>query len=190
MLILPHSAVVLPVVAVVASRVGVAIPAQLPGWGGGTFNAAPADGIGQMVAAFSQMLGASLANALVLFVTLVALRLLLRSTLAAVALPFAVVILISWNVTPNPELAVPLAFILNGLAFWLLFRFGVLFFVVANALPMLLLRFPLTFDFDAWYFGNTVFIVSIIGGLATYGFYTSLAGRSVFGDEDEQATLT
>ena len=40
--------------------------------------------------------------------------------------------------------------------------------------------YPLTTDFAAWYSGSAIFSLSVIAGLAIYGFYTSLAGQSVF----------
>jgi serine/threonine-protein kinase len=39
---------------------------------------------------------------------------------------------------------------------------------------------PITSDFSSWYAKSTVFAFAVIAGLATYGFYTSLAGQKIF----------
>ena len=49
---------------------------------------------------------------------------------------------------------------------------------------------PLTTELNSWYLGNTIFVVFLVGGIAAYGFYTSLAGRSVFADEEELPAAT
>jgi len=42
---------------------------------------------------------------------------------------------------------------------------------------------PLTFDLGAWYADVTVLTLVTVLGLAGWGFWTSLAGRSLFRDE-------
>ena len=172
-----------PVVQMVTARIGVAVPPPTPGWGGGPFNAVPAEGIGDMLAMLTETLAGGVLDVVVLIITLVTLRLLLRNTLAAVAVVLALNVLLTWNVSQSPVFSA-LALVLAAAGFFFLFRFGVLFFVVANIAWNLLPRFPLTSDVGAWYFGNTLFVLLIVGGLAAYGFSTSLAGKSVFGDDD------
>ena len=44
---------------------------------------------------------------------------------------------------------------------------------------MTLMDFPLTSDLSAWYAGATIVPALVMLGLAAFGFYTSLAGRSL-----------
>ena len=39
---------------------------------------------------------------------------------------------------------------------------------------------PITSDFSSWYARSTLFLLVVIMGFATYGFYTSLAGQKIF----------
>jgi hypothetical protein len=40
---------------------------------------------------------------------------------------------------------------------------------------------PLTLDTHAWYFGQSLIVLLLIGALATYGFLVALGGRPAFG---------
>ncbi len=44
---------------------------------------------------------------------------------------------------------------------------------------MTLMDFPLTSDLSAWYAGATIVPALVMLGLAAFGFYTPLAGRSL-----------
>ncbi len=59
-------------------------------------------------------------------------------------------------------------------------RFGLLAAVVWQLFFFLSFTYALTTDFSAWYASNTIFALLLILGLSLYGFYTSLAGQSVF----------
>ena len=50
-------------------------------------------------------------------------------------------------------------------------------FIVMNFLTWL----PLTLDTRAWYFGQSLMVLLLIGALATYGFLVALGSRPVFG---------
>jgi hypothetical protein len=50
-------------------------------------------------------------------------------------------------------------------------------FAVGTFVTSLLLNLPATLDPSAWYFGNTLVLIGIAAGLATWGLYVSLAGR-------------
>jgi hypothetical protein len=41
--------------------------------------------------------------------------------------------------------------------------------------------FPLTLDRDAWYFGQSLIILFMLGAMASYGFLAALGGRPAFG---------
>lgn len=57
-------------------------------------------------------------------------------------------------------------------------RFGLLATMVAQLTFFLSISYPLTTDFSAWYAPSTVFALVIALGLAIYGFYISLGGRT------------
>jgi serine/threonine-protein kinase len=82
----------------------------------------------------------------------------------------------------------PVPFIVGGVGFlavfWvLLFRFGLLSFLVFFMIGNLLTNLPLTHDLSAWYAGSTWMTLLVIAGLTAWAFYVSLAGRPVFKDE-------
>ncbi|HEX7333633.1 MAG TPA: serine/threonine-protein kinase [Pyrinomonadaceae bacterium] len=60
-------------------------------------------------------------------------------------------------------------------------RLGLLATMVAQFCFFLTAFYPMTTDFSAWYASSTVFALTIVLGLAIYGFYTSLGGQRVFG---------
>jgi len=56
-------------------------------------------------------------------------------------------------------------------------RFGLLAVMVAVFYMLLLRDYPITADWQAWYVEASLFAMLVAGGLALYGFFTSLAGR-------------
>ena len=60
----------------------------------------------------------------------------------------------------------------------LIARFGVLATMVAQLFFFLSVAYPLTTDFSAWYASSTIFALVIALGLAIYGFYISLGGKT------------
>jgi len=52
---------------------------------------------------------------------------------------------------------------------------------LAMLFTTLLVRVPVTLDTNAWYFGQSLVVLLVVGALATYGFLVSLGGRSAFG---------
>lgn len=59
-------------------------------------------------------------------------------------------------------------------------RFGLLAMVSFQVFFTLSFHNAITANFSSWYFGNTIFMVIVVLGLAIYGFYTSLAGQRIF----------
>lgn len=59
---------------------------------------------------------------------------------------------------------------------FVLMRYGLLA-GIATQVFVWLWNYPLTADFSVWYAGRALFAIVIGVGLATYGFYTSLAIR-------------
>lgn len=56
-------------------------------------------------------------------------------------------------------------------------RFGLLAMISRAIFFELSFHNAITADFSSWYFGNTIFAVVVLLGLAVYGFYISLAGQ-------------
>ena len=67
-----------------------------------------------------------------------------------------------------------------GAVILLLTRFG-LFAVVTTFVTADLLKFPITTDSNAFYFGNGLFAIVLVLALAAYGLYMSLGNRVVIG---------
>ena len=57
-------------------------------------------------------------------------------------------------------------------------RFGLLATMVAQLFFFLSLNYPLTTDFSKWYASSTIFALLVALGLAIYGFYISIGGRT------------
>jgi serine/threonine-protein kinase len=60
-------------------------------------------------------------------------------------------------------------------------RFGLLAMVSFQVFFTLTFHNAISANFSSWYFGNTIFAAVALLGLASYGFYTSLAGQKILG---------
>ena len=60
----------------------------------------------------------------------------------------------------------------------LIARFGLLATMVAQLTFFLSVQYPMTTDFSVWYAPSTIFALLVALGLAIYGFYISLGGRT------------
>jgi hypothetical protein len=59
-------------------------------------------------------------------------------------------------------------------------RFGLLASMAWQFFFLLTFSWPLTTNFSQWYSSGTIFALTVLVGLAVYGFYTSLAGQPLF----------
>jgi hypothetical protein len=75
---------------------------------------------------------------------------------------------------------IPFACVAAGLVVWVLYRYGLLALITAIFFLHLMIFFPITSDFSAWYAGDFVLALLISLALAAFGFYTSLAGEPLF----------
>ena len=123
-----------------------------------------------------------------LLLQLLVFRILLRSKQRAIAAWFVVftVLLILFTGSNFAIDFLPIGLHV-ALSLLMLVRFGFLALIAQLTVMFLAQRFPLTLDASHWYFSHGVFIVVWIAAIATYGFYTSLGGRSVFSTADEKA---
>jgi hypothetical protein len=76
--------------------------------------------------------------------------------------------------------AIGIAFV-YGIAMVLLIRFGLLALLVAFTLRNMLSAYPLTAHVTAWYGEPTIFVYSVLLAIAIFAFYTSTAGKPLFG---------
>ncbi|HEX2270445.1 MAG TPA: hypothetical protein VHH35_12950 [Pyrinomonadaceae bacterium] len=60
------------------------------------------------------------------------------------------------------------------------FRHGLLALITSLFFLHLMIFFPITSEFSAWYAGDYVLILIVSLALAGFGFYTSLAGQPLF----------
>jgi serine/threonine protein kinase len=81
----------------------------------------------------------------------------------------------------HPVLNMAFQVVLWGMALLILIRFGLLPLMVALCMNNLLEVSPLTTHLSAWYAGSTIFAISVILAAAIFGFYTSTAGKHLFG---------
>ena len=81
----------------------------------------------------------------------------------------------------RPVLDVITGIIVFGMALVILIRFGLLALVVALVLTNVLQAYPITGHFAEWYAEPTILVFVLILALASFGFYTSTAGKPLFG---------
>jgi serine/threonine-protein kinase len=128
-------------------------------------------------------LGSGLTSVLLGVTFLVVLRILLRRDWLAIAGITAVLCLAFNPGSGNLYVDLGIAAVWTILACVFVTRVGFLVVCVGFFVQRLLLAFPLTFDFTAWYSTGALLALSVTTGLAVYGFYFSLAGRRLVRDD-------
>jgi hypothetical protein len=61
-------------------------------------------------------------------------------------------------------------------------RLGLLAAVAFFLASYMLHSFPITADLDAWYWGSSLYALTVVAAMGVYGFYTSVARRPLFRD--------
>lgn len=115
---------------------------------------------------------------ILLFFLLLMYIVLRRERLAAVAV--WLIMTVALSLTSETVLGVPFAGLAAFLAIWVLYRYGLLASITAIFFLHLLIFYPITSDFSAWYAGDFVLALIISLALVVFGFYTSLAGEPLF----------
>jgi serine/threonine-protein kinase len=136
-------------------------------------------GIRSFAFAFTQQIFAALFQPFILLFVLLLLYIILRrERLAGIAL--WIIGGTALALTQESAVGVPFAVIAGGLIVLCMYRYGLLASIVAIFFLHLMIFFPITSDFSAWYATDFV-LAAIIGlGLVGFGFYTSLAGEPLF----------
>jgi serine/threonine protein kinase len=118
--------------------------------------------------------------ALIFFFIFFLIRLVLRKEWVAALVTILLVALPS--VLGNHPVLDPIQqMFLWGIALLILTRIGLFAIVVALCLFNILQAYPLTAHWSAWYAEPTIFVFSFILAAAIFGFYTSTAGKQLFG---------
>jgi hypothetical protein len=115
---------------------------------------------------------------MLLFFLLLLYIILRRERLAAVALWLLIAVVLS--LTYETLVSVPFALLSAFLVIWVLYRYGLLALVSALYFLHLMIFYPITSDFSAWYAADYVLALIVGLGLVVFGFYTSLAGEPLF----------
>ena len=79
----------------------------------------------------------------------------------------------------------PIGYVLGSLAIAFLVvtvvaKFGLLATMSFQLVFFITMAYPLTADLTSWFASSTYFAITMILGLAIYGFYTSLGGQRIF----------
>jgi hypothetical protein len=125
-----------------------------------------------------QILASLLQSFILLFFLLLLYIIVRRERVAAVAVWLIGSVAIS--LTHDTVLGVPFAIVGAFLVVWVLYRYGLLALISAIFFLHLVIFFPITSDFSAWYAADFVLALIIALTLAGFAFYTSLAGQPLF----------
>jgi hypothetical protein len=125
----------------------------------------------------------SIFGTLVFFFFLVLLRVLVRNQWLAAAL-FVAIFTAPKVLASNHLLADTLVWVsIYGIAAIAVVRFGLIVLALATFMANVLLNLPFSLDFSSWYATHCVFVLLAFVAIASWGFYTSLAGQSLWKDE-------
>jgi hypothetical protein len=133
--------------------------------------------VADMALTWSTAIGIPLGALFVLFL----LRALLRKEWAAAFAYVLFFTVLGAAGSPSAPVALVIGLIINGLAVFMLIRFGLLALVATFVFGEFLELFPLTTQGSAWYAGISLAGILLMAAMAFYGFHTSLGGRPVFG---------
>lgn len=136
-------------------------------------------GIRSFAHGFTQQIYAALLQPFILLFFLLLLYILLRrELLAAVAL--WVIGALALSLTNDSVAGVPFAGLSALMVIGVLYRYGLLALISTLFILHLMIFFPITSEFSAWYAGDYVLGLIISLALVGFAFYTSLAGQPLF----------
>jgi len=140
--------------------------------------------VAQVASALAVVLPSSIMNTFgvffLLFICRVALR---REWLGAAAFVLLLTLFTSLASNANVMFTAPLRLFQYVLIVFVMLRFGLFPFVVGSCIANVLVLFPITADFSAWYAGSAIFSLVCIVALAGWAFHTALGGRPLFKSE-------
>ena len=136
-------------------------------------------GIRSFAFGFTQQIFAAILQPFIILFFLLLLYIILRRERLA-ALVLWLIASVALSLTQESVVGVPFSCLAAAMIVWLLYRYGLLALIVAIYFVHLMIFFPITSDFSAWYATDFVLALLIALSLAGFGFYTSLAGEPLF----------
>ena len=79
-------------------------------------------------------------------------------------------------------MTLPFGFLIWTIPTLVLFRFGLLSTIVGIFVVSLVANLPITSRLGHWTGTTTLWVMAVVAGVAVWGFWTSLGGRSLVGD--------
>ncbi len=123
----------------------------------------------------------SVRNALFFFFLLFVFRVLFRNQwIGAAAWLGLFEILAALGNRGHVLLALGAVTIIFGLFALVVLRWGLLSLTVGIFVQLLLYNLPASYHPEAWYFGDVVFLIAVLGGITIWAFYTSLGGQRLW----------
>ena len=136
---------------------------------------------GRIASALVGLLPNSILSILGIFFILFIFRLIFRKEWVAAAFFVVFFTTLASLTIPGAALMVaPIRLLQYAFLVFMMLRFGLLPFVAGNCVATLLVLFPVTSDFSAWYAGSAIIALIFIVALTGYAFYTALGGRPLF----------
>ena len=137
------------------------------------------------IAMFLVVFPNTVAETLIWFLLLFILRTILRRDWLAAA-AFVLLFTAFSALASSGPLALEVVFsaIEMTLIVFIMLRFGLVALIASAFAYMLLMLFPITADFSAWYAGTSLFALLSLAALAGYAFHAALAGRPLFRGEE------
>ena len=142
----------------------------------------PLLGIRSFAHGLTYQIFAALVQAFIALFFLFLLYIILRKEWLAALAAWSIVAL-AMSLNYETPAGVPFACLGALLIVWVLYRYGLLALISAVFFFHLIIFFPVTSEVSAWYAGDFVLALFISLALALFGFYTSLAGQSLFSGE-------
>jgi len=138
-------------------------------------------GLRGLVSTFIFQQRIQIVGAFLLLFTLFLLTRLLRKEWLAFGVTWLIFTFIVSNMV-GAQLAIGWVIVGVVIAGWIIVqaRYGLLATVSFFVCWELILKFPITPDFSAWYAQGTIFVLVVYLAICGYGFYTSLGGQKVF----------
>jgi predicted Ser/Thr protein kinase len=142
-------------------------------------------GVRGALAGFLSLIPSCVVRALVWFVLIFILRVVLRRDWLAAGAFVAIYMILNAVAAPaSPVLSALFGGLENALLVFTMLRFGLVALIASSFVYVLMLLFPITADFSAWYAGTSLFALISVAVMAAFALHASLAGRPLFDDTE------
>ncbi len=137
-------------------------------------------GIRSFVHGFANQILAALMQSFILLFILLLLFIILRSERFAGIALWLIAAVAQGLTFDNVAVGLPFSAFSAALLIGVLYRYGLLAVMVALFVLHVMIFFPITSDFSAWYAGDYVLALIVMVAMVVFAFYTSLAGQPLF----------